>query len=237
MVHLLNAFSFLSSAADAGEPIIAHFAGSPLRCAVLPSSRDGRNGDVVFEVVKWMDRTGPPVAGAVVNLHARHQGAIHDFVATLVQAGLNYLVLSAPQFVRKVQRRAWVRVAPDPGAWVRVCDVDGVRRRSLLNLSAGGLGLLADEQDDDLAEGQSLGRLEFALDYGVFVRRGLVRRSARVDTRTGPALVVGVEFAGDDPMERDRLVAWVLRRERVAVLERRRDRLEDADLARGGHPR
>lgn len=232
-----TAFSFLSAAADAGEHLVIHFGNASLRCIALPTSQDARNGDISFEVLKWVERSGLPVAGMLVNIYVRQQGAIHDFVSTVVHSGMDYVVLSQPQFVRKVQRRAWVRVAVDPDAWVRVRDMDGVRRRKLVDLSAGGIGIVAQEGDDDLVVGQFLGRLEFALDYSMFVQRGQVRRASEMDTRTGPVRVVGVEFDKVEPLERDRLVAWVLRRERAAVLERRRDRLDLMDLARGGRPR
>lgn len=222
MLQLTAPLQFMKDASADGTPVVVTFGDTPMRCNAFPVSQDPRNGDLAFEVLKWFEKRPSVQAGATVSIDVRCFGVIHTFTCTLVHPGTDYVVVSKPLFVRRYQRRAWVRVAAEPNAWVRLRDEDGARVRFMRDVSAGGVGILARAGDDDLAPGLHLPRVEFGLSFAVFVRRGVVRRVHELATPRGPERLAGIEFEPVADSERDRIVSWVLERERTSVVERRR---------------
>ncbi len=228
-----SALQFMKEASVDGTPVCLHFGDTRTRCHAFPVSEDPRNGDLAFEVLKWFDRTVGPPPGTATAIDVRALGVIHTYAATMVHPGADYVVVSRPRFLRRIQRRAWLRVRAEPNAWIRLRDEDGARVRFMRDLSAGGVGILARSGDDDLAPGLRIPRVEFGLNYMVFVRRGVVRRIHEFTTPRGPERMAGIEFDPVPDSERDRIVSYVMERERTSAVERRRGALENP-LPRGG---
>jgi c-di-GMP-binding flagellar brake protein YcgR len=218
--------AFMKAASADGTPVCVRVAGTGTRAQSFVVSQDPRNGDLSFEVIKWFERRDPPLPGTPLTIEVRMHGVVHAYVATLVYAALDNLTVSRPMFMSRVQRRAWARVNTESRAWVRLRDEDGARVRLLRDVSAGGVGILVRPDDDDIAPGLRVPRVEFGLEYSVFVREGVVRRVDELVTARGLERFAGIEFQEVQENERDRIVSYVLRRERESVLERRRDRVQ-----------
>lgn len=218
----------MKEASSDGTPAMLQFGDTGVRCQARAVSQDPRNGDIAFEVLRWHDKAANPPPGTPTVIDIRSYGIIHSYSATLVHPGADYVVVSKPLFVRRIQRRAWVRVRAEPNAWVRLRDEDGARVRFMRDLSAGGVGIVARANDEDFAPGLSLPRLEFGLDYMVFVRRGTIRQVQEVTTPRGLERHAGIEFEPVHDLERDRIVSYVLERERTSAVERRRMSLAGA---------
>lgn len=165
------------------------------------------HGNLVLERLMGAVRMELMVAGLPHQATSRVRAVTPDAV-----------MLDLPHELERVQRRRYFRVRAPTAMTARLHFPDGLRLREVLDISGGGCALLAQSDDADLAEGATIGSVQFALGEGrSFCGRGVVRRTGRRDGPWGRESVLGLEFVDLNARERYQLIAWVTERERALL--------------------
>jgi c-di-GMP-binding flagellar brake protein YcgR len=161
--------------------------------------------------------------GTPVAVEYQFAGLPHRFETQVEGHHDGEIALHRPAAVHRVQRRRWFRVRPADGATATFRAGSSIRVRPLVDVSGGGVALRLQERDADVESGAELPQVTMALDAsGPLVAKGVVRHIIDRPTARGWERVAGIEFEALSDAQRDRLVGWVMQRERALNAKRGR---------------
>lgn len=161
--------------------------------------------------------------GAEITIDYLFAGIPHQVVSRVMGVEDGEVIVARPDAVARLQRRRYFRVQPDDGVSATLKIGEERVVRTLVDVSAGGIGLR-------LGEGDTLGSgakaiVQIPLGEGTsFLATGVIRHIESRETAVGRERVAGVEFDDLTARERERLVAWVSTRERELLQRRQRQR-------------
>ncbi|MBI4438162.1 PilZ domain-containing protein [Candidatus Uhrbacteria bacterium] len=200
-------------AAYAGAHVLVRLPGSDARVSACVVHGGAHHGELALG--GWAIPVRVP-AGATVAAEFVLGASAYRVEGRVIRCEAEIVALDWPVRVLKVQRRRYFRVPAPPGVEVVFRVQDRPRVRPLLDLSASGIGLQLDlAEDGDVREDTPVEAIQVPLgSAGWFVGQGVTRRVVVPPAGSTSPPRCGIELVHVREAERDRLVAWVLARER-----------------------